>query len=320
MSSDESAPVQSDQQGTSVDDAIAFYEQVYSSQDLHIGRPARDGFSWRYRLVGDDDLLVGTSTVAATRWGTIGHREHYVLAWATSAGITLNADSRDAVQMLPHVPVLYPAQDFAVHALPATQHFIRFDAAFLESVAAATRGTIPAALQFRSTTSDEAVAQLRAVVAAAAPALLRTGVPADERHRLNMLVADAMIEAFDITPSSEVMVNAGPRSLRFAQEWMIAHAREPITSIHVSQATGIAARSLQFTFQRHMNATPMAFLRQVRLHRSRADLVRNTPSETSVAAIAQAWGFQHLGRFSQYYAAAFGELPSETLRGPTPRY
>lgn len=59
----ESASVRSDQRGTNVDEAIGFYEQVYTSQDLHIGRPSRDGFSWRYRLVGDTDLLVGTSSV-----------------------------------------------------------------------------------------------------------------------------------------------------------------------------------------------------------------------------------------------------------------
>ncbi|UBQ02567.1 AraC family transcriptional regulator [Curtobacterium sp. TXMA1] len=316
---DESIPVRRDHHGTNVDEAIAFYEQVHSSQDLHVGRATRDGFSWRYRLVGDNDLLVGTSAVAATRWGTIGQGQHYVLAWATSPGITLDPDSRDAIEMAPHVPVLYPARDFSVAALPSTQHFIRFDTTFLESVAAATHGTIPAALQFRSTTTNEAVAQLRAVIASAAPELLQTGVSADERRRLNMLVADATIEAFRIVPASEVAVNAGPRSLRFAQEWMIAHAREPITSIDVSRATGIAARSLQAAFQRHTNATPMEFLRQVRLHRSRADLVRSTPSDSTVAAIAQAWGFQHLGRFSKYYADAFGELPSETLRAPTTR-
>lgn len=316
---DESALVWSDQHGTNVDEAVAFYEQVYTSQDLHIGCPTRDGFSWRYRLVGDDDLLVGTSTVAATRWGTFGYRQHYVLAWATSPGITLDSDSRDAVEMVPHVPVLYPAHDFTVNALPSTQHFIRFDTTFLESVAAATHGTIPAALQFRSTTTNEAVAQLRAAITAAAPELLQSGVSADERRRLNMLVADATIEAFRIVPASEVTMDAGPRSLRFAQEWMIAHARESITSIDVSRATGIATRSLQSTFQRHTNATPMAFLRQVRLHRTRADLVRSTPSETTVAAVAQAWGFQHLGRFSKYYAEAFGEFPSETLRAPTTR-
>lgn len=316
---DESASVRRDQRGTNVDEAIGFYEQVYTSQDLHIGRPSRDGFSWRYRLVGDTDLLVGTSSVAATRWGTIGHGQHYVLAWATSPGITLDTGSRDTVQMLPHMPVLYPARDFTFTALPSTQHFIRFDATFLESIAAATRGTIPATLQFRSTTTAAAVAQLRAVIAAAAPELLRAGVRPEERRRLNMVIADATVEAFGVVPASDVLVTAGPRSLRFAQEWMIAHAHEPITSIDVSRATGIAVRSLQSTFQRHTDATPMAFLRQVRLHRTRADLVRCTPSDTTVAAIAKAWGFQHLGRFSKYYAAAFGELPSETLRAPTPR-
>ncbi len=85
MPSDKLPPVAVDRRGTNVDEAVAFYEDVYASQDIHIGKPTADGFTWRYRAVGDDDeLTLGTSAVDANRWGTIGQHGTYILAWTTT--------------------------------------------------------------------------------------------------------------------------------------------------------------------------------------------------------------------------------------------
>ncbi len=48
MPSADELPVNVDRRGISVDDAVAFYEGVYSSDSIHVGRPAADGFSWRF--------------------------------------------------------------------------------------------------------------------------------------------------------------------------------------------------------------------------------------------------------------------------------
>jgi AraC-like DNA-binding protein len=55
----------------------------------------------------------------------------------------------------------------------------------------------------------------------------------------------------------------------------------------------------------------MTVLRQARLDAVRHQLLRGGQSVTEVA---QAHGFEHLGRFSAYYRARFGELPSATAR------
>ncbi|WP_217642526.1 hypothetical protein, partial [Curtobacterium sp. MCBA15_013] len=37
------APIHVDRRGSSLDDAVALYERVYDSRDIHIGDAARDG-------------------------------------------------------------------------------------------------------------------------------------------------------------------------------------------------------------------------------------------------------------------------------------
>ncbi len=98
---------------------------------------------------------------------------------------------------------------------------------------------------------------------------------------------------------------------------MVANAHRHITSTDVAQVAGINARALQAAFQRHADTTPMAFLRQIRLHRVRAQLVAGEAPTTVIADVARGWGFGHLGRLASYYADTFGGRPSDTLRRPS---
>ena len=57
----------------------------------------------------------------------------------------------------------------------------------------------------------------------------------------------------------------------------------------------------------------MAYLRIIRLELARAELAKAGLQGGSVATVANAFGFGHLGRFARDYEALFGELPSHTL-------
>jgi transcriptional regulator GlxA family with amidase domain len=81
----------------------------------------------------------------------------------------------------------------------------------------------------------------------------------------------------------------------------------------VAAHLGVSLRSLQAGFRGWRNATPNAYLRQVRLRLVREELLRSD-KETNVTAVALQHGFMHLGRFSAQYRDAFGESPSATLR------
>lgn len=76
----------------------------------------------------------------------------------------------------------------------------------------------------------------------------------------------------------------------------------------------MSVRSLQESFRRSLDTTPMASLRGIRLEKVHRELSAAEPGTTTVTDVATRWCFLHLGRFAAAYARAYGEHPSETLR------
>jgi adenylate cyclase len=62
-----------------------------------------------------------------------------------------------------------------------------------------------------------------------------------------------------------------------------------------------------------LGTTPLGWVRRMRLARARCELLRSGATDT-VTEIAFANGFSQLGRFAAQYRAAFGELPSGTIK------
>lgn len=108
---------------------------------------------------------------------------------------------------------------------------------------------------------------------------------------------------------------ASPRAVRRVVEAVRAEPQRSYTVGDLSRIALVSRRSLQYAFQRHLNTTPMAYLRDVRLDLAHEMLRRADPAVTTVAEIAYQAGFAHLGRFAAGYRARFGISPSSTLRG-----
>jgi AraC-like DNA-binding protein len=129
------------------------------------------------------------------------------------------------------------------------------------------------------------------------------------------LLATAFLHAF---PTNWLDVcderKGGSPVVRRAVEYMHAHAGEPITITDVANTVFISTRGLHFAFTRELGQSPAQVLRRIRLDGARADLRAAGPDAT-VAMVARAWGFTHPQRFADAYRRAFGERPSETLRG-----
>lgn len=85
------------------------------------------------------------------------------------------------------------------------------------------------------------------------------------------------------------------------------------TTTELAGALGISDRWVRAAFDRVYGVSVSAFFRARSLHRARRALTTAEPTSTSVAEIAMASGFWHLGRFSGYYRAHFGEYPRTTL-------
>lgn len=96
------------------------------------------------------------------------------------------------------------------------------------------------------------------------------------------------------------------------RDYLHAHAHEPIGLPELCAVGGVPLRTLHHQFRRHLGVTPLQLLRDIRLERARADLLRGAPG-SSVTTVALNWGFDHFGRFAAHYRERFGESPRETL-------
>jgi AraC family ethanolamine operon transcriptional activator len=104
------------------------------------------------------------------------------------------------------------------------------------------------------------------------------------------------------------------RTVRRAREFMGCRFGESITILDVCRNIGVSRRTLQFSFEKIMQVSPVQYLRLVRLNRARHLLREATPTTDLVGDVAFRCGFWHLSKFAQDYRRMFGELPSDTLR------
>lgn len=135
--------------------------------------------------------------------------------------------------------------------------------------------------------------------------------------QLGRLLAGAALTCF---PNPTLATTTTPRaatpaSLRRATAYIDDHLDQPVTLADVAAAAGVSARSLHETFRRHLDTTPMAYLRRGRLARAHRDLRNAQPGDgQTVTGIAARWGFYSLPRFGVTYRRSYATTPSHTLR------
>jgi transcriptional regulator GlxA family with amidase domain len=115
-------------------------------------------------------------------------------------------------------------------------------------------------------------------------------------------------------PDREGRVAAVVRRRRLAlraEAWLRQHLATPPTIAKLCAAVGTRERTLHEAFREHLDASPMAYLKALRLQAARQDLL--TSWNKRVTDVALDWGFNHFGWFSQDYRRRFGETPRETL-------
>jgi AraC-like DNA-binding protein len=137
------------------------------------------------------------------------------------------------------------------------------------------------------------------------------------RRELGWLVSSAVLACFlnsTLDAESAPQTSGTPQPLRRALTFIDEHAGDPITLNEIAVAARLSPRGLQAAFRRHLDTTPLAQLRSVRMERAHRDLQNAAPGNTSVAALAARWGFTHLGRFAVDYRRRYGSSPSQTLR------
>jgi AraC family transcriptional regulator, ethanolamine operon transcriptional activator len=98
-----------------------------------------------------------------------------------------------------------------------------------------------------------------------------------------------------------------------AEAWLRQNLADPPTIAHICHALEASERTLHEAFRQHLDTTPKAYLKTLRLNAARHDLVKARDT-TRVTDVALDWGFLHFGWFSQDYRRLFGETPRQTLQ------
>ncbi|GAA4832700.1 AraC family transcriptional regulator [Kitasatospora terrestris] len=277
----------------------AFHEGRLGLYELAYGAPVRletgellDFYNVILPRAGGGDVVVN-GTAMPSPLSVAGPGDEVTMDWDVRAVNSALAMSRQTVE-----------QALAVRLGDLPQHPLRFRHHALDAADPAARSWLELADSFR---------QFVVSPLARSSAL---GVQHFER-----LLVDALLDA---QPHSytDALADRGraallPSALRRATAYCAEHAHEPVSVSDIAQAARVSPRTLREGFRTHLDTTPLAYLRRVRLDRAHHDLTAVAAGHATgtVTDIACRWGFTHLGRFSADYRQAYGHPPSATLRG-----
>ena len=132
------------------------------------------------------------------------------------------------------------------------------------------------------------------------------------------MLAAAAVAAFPNTalldPTAQDRHDAHPATVRRAVSFIDDNAHRDISAADIAAAAFVSLRGLQLAFRRHLDCTPTAYLRRVRLACAHRQLAAADPARETVTSVAYQCGFPSPSRFTAYYRQAYGILPSQTLR------
>lgn len=117
-----------------------------------------------------------------------------------------------------------------------------------------------------------------------------------------------------IDPTARDRRDATSATVRAAVTYIEEHAHRDLSVADISAAVNVSIRAVQCAFRRHLDTTPMAYLRRVRLERAHRDLLAADPRDgATVTMIAARWGFLSHSRFAARYRRAYDVSPRHTL-------
>jgi AraC-like DNA-binding protein len=273
--------------------------------DLGLAELHRNSFAMRFTASGPP---FGRFSIGRLVSGVLSHRigrHEYRQATPGEVFVASNPD-----QEL-HATVCHSEAEFAI---------LRPE--LLAQVAATAPGRTARALRF---TGDRPLSPAAAAAWSSTLDFVRdnvTTVPAVQSPLLHgaaaRLLAATALSAFPNNsvrePTGEERRDAHPTTLRRAVGFIDDNAHLDISAADIAAAAHVTIRTLQLAFRRHLDTTPMAYLRRVRLEHAHRELLHADPATATVGAVAARWGIMGHSRFTSQYRAAFGVTPSSTLK------
>lgn len=307
---------------TSLDEAAAIFGETYAATRIH-DRPntsktvLRLGQRMLTPEVRLDDLHFALGFSAE-----VDPLETYVFTELRSGRTSFNSDGRTRTYGTGNT-YLVAAPDRAYWGTidDVVLSTVSMRPGLLRKVASSSRPGGPA-IRF---TGHEPVSRQAAQRWRAACGFVRSVVLADAGDELGRLVdsnAAAMLAAvaLDTFPNTAVRdatsqdrQDARPQTVRRAVAYIDENASRDISAADIAAAASVSTRALQLAFRRHLDTTPMAYLRRVRLDHARHDLELADDERVTVTAVASRWGFGNAGRFAKQFRETYGATPGEVL-------
>lgn len=105
----------------------------------------------------------------------------------------------------------------------------------------------------------------------------------------------------------------GRNSFEALLDYIRANLDQPLRLSDLEARSHYSRRALQYAFRERLNTTPKAWIREQRLQQALERFRREGP-RPSVAEVALACGYAHVGHFSRDFKATFGINPSHARR------
>lgn len=317
MPIDDAMPVRLEAAGTDLDEAAELLTRLYGAR-LQV-EATSDPFAYRYAALGDETMTLRTSQFGGDIAGELPPSGDVIVQWLQSGTIRLDTGA-DLLDVQLGVPVpLPPHRSFTFEMHNYEQRLVHLARPLVERVAAEQGADISGGIEFDHTVvpTDQSVRTWHNTVSLVSHTL-RDGTPGRLLHaEMARLVSASLLEMYPQQRATVPATHAARSAhVRAAIEYVHENAFLPITTSTLAAHLDVSLRALQEAFQRDLGMTPNAFIRSVRLDRVRAELSAADPATMTVGQVASAWGFAHLGRFSQQYREQFGDQPKDTLSGP----
>ncbi|WP_157071540.1 AraC family transcriptional regulator [Curtobacterium ammoniigenes] len=290
----------------------AIFTDDYHGTGLESGGAIDAATSFRYSVVGDDELTLRTMDAGpGRRSGTIGPRDEHVLFWLTRGSSVMHF--ADATRLVtPGRPcVASAAEAYRFESDGTCYNGLHLADGLVRRTATQLRIPLPSGPVLFDQQDDLTAtrALLRTTIMRLGPALSDDRVRGPLRAALNQEIAMVVFRCF---PLRHLRGLAPTTPVWRAVELLRGRLEEPTTLEDVAAAAGIGARGVQQAFARSFGVAPLEFLRMRRLDAARLALLFATPA-TRVSEISERLRFQNAGRFAASYRARFGESPSRTL-------
>ena len=175
------------------------------------------------------------------------------------------------------------------HLLPAARSVMQSIGRWLTNIIQQAVQNPETFIQGRAIKSleEDIIQKLAGLVDSSGCSAVRTGAISKRRHGLERIY--------------EYLRTVDPASLSVLQLCKVAE---------------VSRRTLEYSFREELDITPQGFIKLMRLHAARRDLLTSHNGESSVAEIAHSLGIYEQGRFATDYKKLFGELPSQTIVKP----